>query len=120
MDILPDQNAFAAAIIGGSNAVSYQTVAACDAGTAASAFSFTGIQSGQTDCGACIIGGTAIYGEFTSSNPPPQGIHVSKFFPHSNLHPLPPDSQRNSQTAGVLAHAIVTSTEPRQNLTPVN
>ena|SRR2546422_1815457 len=120
MDILPDQNAFAAAIIGGSNAVSYQTVAACDAGTAASAFSFTGIQSGQTDCGACIIGGTAIYGEFTSSNPPPQGMHVSKFFTDSSLNPLPLDSKGNSKADVVLAHGIVKSTNPGQILAWVN
>jgi hypothetical protein len=65
MDILPDQKSFAVANLGGDNTVHYITVAHCDAGQAASDFVFTGLQSGQSGCGGCIIGGVAIFGEFT-------------------------------------------------------
>jgi hypothetical protein len=68
MDVLPDQNSFAVAGLGGSG-VDYLTVAHCAAGQATADFSFSGMQSGQSG----LIGGVAIFGEFTQSNPPPTG-----------------------------------------------
>lgn len=118
MDILPDGMAFAAANLGGANNLYYQTAVACDAGTVTPAFSFTGIQPGQTGCGPCIIGGTAIYGEFTASTK--AKINVSKFFTDSSLNPLPLDSKGNPKVDVVLPNGEVTSTNPGQVLAWVN
>jgi len=66
MDILPDQKAFAIANLGGQpSSVDYMTVAHCDGGQAAPDFSFVGLPTTQTGCGACTIAGVAIFGEFT-------------------------------------------------------
>ena len=72
MDILPDQSAFAVANLAGagpSSFVDYMTVAHCDAGQSTPDFTFTGLPATQTGCGGCIVGGVAIFGEFTASNP---------------------------------------------------
>ena len=64
MDVLPDQQSFAIANLGGDNSVNYITVAHCDAGQSTSDFSFIGVQPGQS---YSAIGGVAIYGEFTQA-----------------------------------------------------
>jgi hypothetical protein len=66
MDILPDQKSFAMANLAGAGTlVDYLTVAHCDAGQTTADFSFVGLPTTQTGCGACLIAGVAIFGEFT-------------------------------------------------------
>jgi len=120
MDILPDQKSFAIANLAGAGTlVDYMTVAHCDAGQTTPDFTFVGLPTTQTGCGACIIGGVAIFGEFTPQPTLTTSLSSSSITVGSSASDAATLTNLNSPTGTIKFYESTTNTCPTETATEV-
>lgn len=120
MDILPDQQSFAIADLSGAGtSVDYMTVAHCDAGQSTPDFGFVGLPATQTGCGACIIGGVAIFGEFTPQPTLTTSLNPSTITVGGSTFDTATLTNLNSPTGTISFFVTSTNSCPSGNATPV-